>query len=279
VFLAVKILIPVATAYGCGALQLEGIPLALAYLGGLGATLLVSRLLAYAMELVVTQKLRDLVLHKLEREGLKPREWNAHFVTFSPGPTPRLFEGTFSWDVGFLVLGGDRLVFLGDRVLFALRREHLVAIQLGPSLPRWRPIPRVYVTWKDPGRGTEGVFRIDLADGGARRFRKATLAAWCRTLQEWQQQAPDVAPLSEFLAALGTPAFGEVPGVSPRILASGSLLLKEALVGILIAGAAGYLLGLPFSWREGAAGWYALLIWLIVLFWQRLPYRLRTDPP
>jgi hypothetical protein len=135
-------------------------------------------------------------------------------VGFAPDDSPRLYEGHGVWDVGFLVLGRDGLVYLGDQTRFRLERGQMAAVRLGPGTPTWWRVGSVYADW----RSAEGWTRTFHLRGrgrtllGMRRSTKdlaAKLSAWLG--------APAGAPaLPPALAELPPPVVAEVTGLHPR---------------------------------------------------------------
>src|SRR5205807_6961390 len=94
----------------------------------------------------------------LGAEGLTPEAWGGKLVGLSPGPLLRVYDRFFDWDFGFLVLAGDRLSYLGERTRFALTREQIKEVSLGPGPPGGRR--RLYVVWRDEARGAGGTFQL-----------------------------------------------------------------------------------------------------------------------
>jgi hypothetical protein len=57
-----------------------------------------------------------------------------------------IYEGFFGWDVGWLVLAGDRLCYVGDRVRFELPRDQVRSVRLGKGPPGLSSRPRICLT-------------------------------------------------------------------------------------------------------------------------------------
>jgi Zn-dependent protease with chaperone function len=234
--------------------------------------LVIANTLAPAGSRGLCRGLRD----KLAAEGIDVS--GAEYVSLAPTAVPLLYEGFGQWDVGFLWLDGDRLVYVGEQTRFALVRPQVVDVRLGRGLPGWLPTRRVLVTWRDPDTGAGGTVALwPGAPGTLLRLRRAA-AQLAGRLNDWR----DGRAVAESLSAptgLGPPALGTVHGESPRqALWSkawlGSLLLFELLaVGLCV------LAGVPFaaSLRHGTG--YVLAVVAGSLALQALPYWLAPAPP
>src|SRR5260221_10364699 len=142
----------------------------LVYLGGFAAT--VTAYLAVCNFLPV-RKLRGLIPQlkaKVQAEGVQADAWNAVTVGLAPGPVPRTYEGHTHWDVGFLFLRSDRICYWGEETRFALRRDQIIAIKLGPSTPNLLRSHRVYIAWRDVAGSTCGF--LVWAPSRRRRFSR-----------------------------------------------------------------------------------------------------------
>src|SRR5262249_23679801 len=92
------------------------------------------------------------------------------FVCLSPGSSVRFFGGQAYWDEGVLYLTADRLLYVGERLRFCLRRDQLSSALVGPGQSYWWPRPRLYLRWRS-------------ADG------QGELALWPRPSADWLQAA------------------------------------------------------------------------------------------
>jgi len=101
---------------------------------------------------------------RAETEGTIPREilhgGASTFVGLSPGPAPRIFEGNYSWDAGFLFFCGDRLCYVGEETRFSLRRDQIVAVQLGPGMPGWFRARGLYIVWRESPSSSSVIFNV-----------------------------------------------------------------------------------------------------------------------
>jgi hypothetical protein len=231
----------------------------------------------------------------MEQQGIRPREWNGIFVGFSPHEFPRLYEGNWSWDAGFLFFEKDKLCYAGEEVKFALPRGLVESAQLVEGPPGSRKHMNVVVRWRDETTGTSGAFRLQ--PYGARI--EPSLICDPTTLQAriapWQREQCD-APAIEELASLQPPQIGEVSCQHPRELVRARNVLAGASFVILISIAVAFLCGLHFNLEEvltalfrfsraplaargfDGSGFYvmgsALIAWLVQLW----PFFLYRDP-
>jgi Zn-dependent protease with chaperone function len=216
---------------------------------------------------------------RLQAEGVWPESASPLFVGFSPGAAIRIYECYYDWDVGFLFLTGDRLVYLGDGTRWALRRKHIKAVRLGPGGPSWWPSARVRVSWWDQDRGANGAFNLGVPPSSYSLRASAKAAAGLdQTLQSWWNevvdQAPGSSPSAPSLAGLTSPSFGEVTGVSSRQVASRKqFLIAWFLYGWLAVGAC--VVGrIPFAWEQGGNAFLVLaavtagLVFLFLPAWR-----------
>ena len=226
--------------------------------------------------------LRGRLLRRLGGEGLDPGRAGGIFAGLAPGPRPRVYEGFFDWDVGFLFLQRDRLCFIGEETRFALRRDQVVEIADGEPPPGWIRVPRVAVRWEDASSRAGGVFTLRPA-GAATLLRaagetpglKGRLLAWQRGAA-LSSEEPTVEPRG--LAGLPLPGTGQVTSISPRVLVRARTFTPMIFITALAAAGACVLFRLPFSPRS--EGFLDVLgVALLVQLAHRIPYwRWREDP-
>jgi hypothetical protein len=270
--LAVEIAVPAVVAYVAQLVEWRGVWLA-AYLLGLPLTLLLRRFMVFLVakrgSLVLRRRVRD----KLVLAGYKPDAWGARFVGLAPDAEPRNYENFLSWDVGFLVVAGDRLCYLSDRTRFALKREQIQEVYLGMGVPGWRSAQRVYVRWYDKERGVGGTFNLSVnAERSAWRTRteEADLA---KRLHEWLRQPNGSEDVPAPLLALSAPDFGAVASESLGRVANVSILFALLVYRAPFAVGACFLLGLSFEKNSGAGGWYVLVSVALLQVWTVLSFR------
>jgi len=213
--------------------------------------------------------------------------WNAVTVGLAPGPVPRTYEGHTHWDMGFLFLRSDRICYWGEETRFALRRDQIIAIKLGPSTPNLLRSHRVYIAWRDLEGSTCGVFSLgSLAPESVLALRGRTKNLFAQLLQ-WHATSSPARPLPAPLDSLSAPKFGSVTGISPITIGKPKTVLKQMYLFGLLAAAVAVVAGLPFhllsaltqilAVRGTAAdgigsGWYVVAVALSVIFLQYIPY-------
>ena len=174
-------------------------------------------------------------------------------VSLAPDSSPRIYEGNWSWDIGFLTISDDRLYYRGEEARFDLRRSEIKSISLGPGPVGWFGTGAVYVSWQDGDAGVH-VFnlrplRVSSMLEMARQTRRlaADLENWHR---EMQMAPGSLLPDSRLKICtddqLGTPGFGEVTSVSPRTFVRGPLLARIFLFDTFVAVGIAILFGLRF---------------------------------
>jgi len=160
----VLILLTTAVLPGCVALaahggQLEGGKLLFAYLLGFVATLAADLLLANLLSMRGLKKMEKSLRQKFLSEGASNADSSGLFVGLAPDSSPRVYEGNWAWDFGFLTLMPELLSYQGEEVRFSLARGEISSINLGPGPIGWFKVPSVYLTWRDSA-GRETVFNL-----------------------------------------------------------------------------------------------------------------------
>ena len=206
---------------------------------------------------------------RLEKEGLSPED--GQFVAFAPGLQPRLYEGFSELDLGFVFLGVERLVFVGDRVRFALRRDQIVLVAVTTDIPAWRPALRAQVTYTVEGREQALGFSVP----GARTLagsRRAT-RAWARRVDEWRAGRMSPAAVDVPLAPDLPPRQEDVTSSSPRTLVQARTVLPwlgvTAVTALICALALD--LDLELSLAPHASAWHVVAAAVIALLLHALP--------
>ena len=174
--LALLILLPALVARGIVGLGWHGAMAWAAFAGGILSSLLrLTTLMGYAA-VWGERRLCSRLSGKWKSAEFDVAAWEAAFVALAPARAPRLYEGRFEWDMGFLLLRNDRMCYLGCQTCFALPRNHITAIRLGPGVPRWGKSSRIYLTWRDD-QGTETTWNLRPAGVVSRRVLESPDAA------------------------------------------------------------------------------------------------------
>ena len=273
---AVMVLTSALVAHLVLSRELAGLAQGAAYVVGLVTTLALYLVATNYVPLRGYSLLRRRLNYKLEREGTPSRFENALFVGFAPAP--RIYEGFYDWDVGFLLIEGDRLEYVGEQARFALRRDQVVAVRMGPGGPGWLRAPRIYVTWHDEEQEADRSFNMRPITARSIGQLGREARALAKQLQAWREQPSTSGATPSALAGANTPDVGEVTSLSPRALLNSRNLIGTLLIVAALAAGVGVLLGLPFDPEQGGAGWYVVGVALLACIFQWLPYFVYREP-
>ncbi|HUW60402.1 MAG TPA: M48 family metalloprotease [Candidatus Bathyarchaeia archaeon] len=193
---------PALVALAVTRFEVQGAPRTVAYVAGVLLTLAGLIWGSGFLAMSGSRKLRSRLLAKLARQGFDLSGHNPAFVAFAPDDSAQAYEGFINTDVGFLFTAGDRLVFLGDSLKFALRRENLVSAELGHPTRGWQRWRRVLIRWQD-SEGGSGMFCVYSYDVRHAAFITHANKRIIDSINAWQsgRQAVEV---SEF-GRLGLP--------------------------------------------------------------------------
>lgn len=227
------------------------------------------------------QAIQQQLRRKIENEGAPQVTSNALFVGLSPGPNPRLYEASCSWDVGYLFFARDLLAYWGEETRFALRKDQIISVRVGPGVPAWIRAPIIYITWHNTAKETDET--LGLLPG-----RVHSLLEWSkivdlivRRLESWRSGELMVDVPSDAIVDLPPPAFGDITGMPIGRMKLRSVFVVLLIVGFL-AGCVSSLIGLPVDVTTFIArtfnlsdrdcgdswGWYAVIsAWLVAIFY------------
>jgi Zn-dependent protease with chaperone function len=301
IFILVTATLPAIVAFAAQSANLTGTALWLAYLSGLVLTLAVNLALANFLPVRGHPELERALRAKCAAERGSPDDGSALFVGLSPDSTPRLYEGNWAWDLGFLSLTPEHLSYWGEEARFGLQRSEIIDVSLGPGPVGWFNNPSVYLSWRD-ATGRESTFNLRPMRALSMREMAARTHLLARDLQNWHRGlAPR--PVSLFVPATtlaatavttGAPAFGQVTSLAPRTLVRGHFLVRDFVVNTFIAVGILVLFGLRFPMLDslapvsdctclnptgGGALYVLVIVWLarVLLF---TPYwRMREKKP
>ena len=204
---------------------------------------------------------------------------HATLVGLSPGPAPRIFEGNYSWDAGYLYTCGDRLCYCGEETRFSLRRDQIVAVQLGPGMPGWFRARSLYIVWRDAESGTSAIFNLrPLAVRSVLKMNRAARELAGR-IEAWRTANSTADCTSGLSQLLPLPEVRAVTGTSIKDASKPQQLFSLLIIVGFLSGIFASLLGLPFAAifdlaagdtdytdsYAGVSGWYAVLC-SVVLF-------------
>lgn len=222
-------------------------------------------------------KMTGRMLAHAESEGIIPREifkqGAATLVGLSPGPAPRIFDGNYSWDAGFLFFSGDRLCYVGEETRFSLRRDQIVAIQLGPGMPSWFRARIPYIVWRESPSSPSIIFNVrPLAVRSVRTMNRAALQLE-KQFESWRSGSNPASSFSTACDELPLPDVRAVTGTSLNEAGKPERLPGLFILVASIAGAIANFLNLPiegiwpvFSYAADSnvayasiSGWYAVV--------------------
>ncbi len=268
-FVAIMTVMPAAILGIAKAAGLDATELLTAWVVSLVGTFALYLLAMNYLSLSGNGPLEKRLRAKLKTENVIAREDAGTFVSLAPDAMPRLYDGSFSWDMGLLYVGAEKIFYVGEETRLALRRQEINDIQTVRGSPAWIPTRAVLMRWTDSSRNRAGAFLLRpqaLRTVGQQRDAADTLAA---RLEEWldsRQTATDDLPAGEF----GTPVIGAVTSISPAQMARGKSATRSLMISGYMAAAAAVLCNLSFTWPFD--GWLAVLATMILAVVQFVPY-------
>ncbi|WP_204150790.1 M48 family metalloprotease [Leptolyngbya sp. CCY15150] len=241
----------------------------LAWLGMiLGAIATVGVMLAVLnwIPLLGYRNLEQQLGERLQNQGLPIDAWGGRFVGLSPGANPRIYEGFYNWDLGFVWWVGDRLYYAGEQTRFCLQANQITQIQRRPGIQGWWRSPTVGLYWQDGEQA--GVFTLVPTSVRSLRQIPPAVRQFQRDLEAWQSQ-PTPSPLPEELGSWTIPQIGEVTSQKLAEALTVNQVLSSFVTLSVTALGLSVLTQLPFGWNQVGA-WYvvgtALLGSIVQLF-------------
>src|SRR5262245_54889486 len=197
------------------------------------------------------------------------------WVGFSPDGEPRVYSNNYDWDIGFLLVMPDRLCFLGEQAQFALAKDQVAKVRLGPGGPSWWGLRRVYIDWRDD-QGTIRSLNFRPADARSMRQIAPLAQRLLNRLLRWRVAPSDESAISSRLTALGPPNITQVPSQSVAQAASYPRLLFLCFNSLITGAMASFMARLPFSPAAGGHALYVLTMVFVSWLLQALPYIARS---
>lgn len=188
---------------------------------------------------------------------------DARFVSIAPGPGSRVFEGFHDWDLGFLAIEPDALVFAGEESRFRLPRGAIVNVAIVRSVPAWQPVPLVELAWRDAVHDRSGVVRVRPAEGFFLSSQRRSSPALADAIDRWRATGS-----TADATVVAPPRLEDVSGVSVRRAFRAGALAGVLPVLVAIAWIASTALVLPWWPFEGPGlleTWLAALAALVLL--------------
>jgi Zn-dependent protease with chaperone function len=216
------------------------------------------------------RRLRGGLRLRLEQDGIDVE--GGVFVNFAPEREPRLYEHYSCWDVGFVFLEKDRLIYLGDQVRFSIRRESVVDVQLEKGFPSWSRPLRTVIRYKDDKEKAERFLAFTVAETGSVRASRPLTRDLKQRVEAWRSggAGEDVPP--SLPRDLRPPELREVTSEPPRSTISTDRVLQTMILVSAAAVLVSMLFGLGFSFTNGE-GWLVLLLSILSAIFQLLPIR------
>ncbi|MBW3622615.1 MAG: hypothetical protein KY468_04315 [Armatimonadetes bacterium] len=158
-----------------------------ALLIGLLLALFASMTVASYCTRLVYRGLREAVARKVRSQGVDLPLERTDFYGISPGEAYRMYGGDTDWDVGFLWLEGDRLLYVGDRIRFALTAVQIdkIAFQPSPGEAIFDSL-RLLLYWKDSQTGIGGVLAISPREAFSSREVRRRLEDLKERIENWK---------------------------------------------------------------------------------------------
>jgi Zn-dependent protease with chaperone function len=174
--LTAAFLVPLATSWpGARAIAAAGV----------AATLFFCSLVINLQAAIAYARLERRWRKRLEKEGLVGIA--GEFVGLFPGDAPRWYDGAADWDIGLLVRTADQLIYLGEKVRFALRRDQVDSATVGTAVPNWPPFTRLYIRWHDKDQATAGTFGIWTGPAFSAWQCRAATSRLAKRVRNWHE--------------------------------------------------------------------------------------------
>jgi Zn-dependent protease with chaperone function len=175
----------------------------------------------------------------------------ALLVGLSPGPGPRIFEGNYSWDAGYLYFSGDRLCYCGEETRFSLRRDQIAALQIGPGMPGWFRPKSLYIVWREAESSSSAIFNIRPLEVRSVLAMNREVRRLSDQIESWRTASPattgEVASDSAESNTLSTPNVRAVTGTAIADVVKPQQLFSLMVITAFFAGMFASFLGLPFE--------------------------------
>jgi Zn-dependent protease with chaperone function len=291
------VVLPACVALAAHWGQLEGGKLFLAYSLGLFGTIAADVVLLNFLPMRGLKKMEKSLRQKFLSKGASNPDISGLFVGLAPDSSPRVYEGNWAWDFGFLTLMPELLSYQGEEVRFSLAHGEISSINLGHGPIGWFKVPSVYVIWRDSA-GRETVFNLRPLRAGSMIEMAARTRQLADDLQNWLALRPPATnpvliSAGSAVPHLGVLEFGQVTSMPPRALVRGQYLIRDFFLNTFLAIGTIVLFGLGFplvddlfrssdlaSPSPSYGGLYVLLVVWVTRAFVLLPYwRARENPP
>lgn len=271
----------------------------IAYFVGISLAIAIQLLLSDFLPLMRMSKLESNLREKLRKQGVPPEITTGLFVSLAPDSRPRIYEGNWAWDIGFLAASEGNLLYWGEEARFDIPRERITRISLGPGPVNWFKTQAIFVAWQDDS-GAQRIFNLRPLGTRSMRVMACQTIKLADEFNKWLRgiQDPSASVLPRHPNKILTPenlqppAFGQVTGVSPRTLVNGDHFAKYLVFDTFIATLVFILFGFPAPFTSvaspsstlgdlnllGTAFFYVLVTVWIVRAVMLLPYWRFREP-
>ncbi|OGF04604.1 MAG: hypothetical protein A2W00_02375 [Candidatus Eisenbacteria bacterium RBG_16_71_46] len=188
---------------------------------------------------LLAERLRERVLCGLTLGG------EVSLVGLSPSAEPRRYEGFGDWDLGFLLVRGERLCYLGEETRFVLRRSQLRAVELRDDAGAWFRTPRVILRWTTGGEA--GCVSLRAIPGTSVRAAAARTREVATRIESWRRDGAHNGAGHDDAALPPLGAVTSAPEPAPAAKLASAVVISGALAAVACA-----LAGLPMSPQAGA---------------------------
>jgi len=235
-----------------------------AYVGGAVISVALYFLVTRWMGLWGRSKMQLQFTSKLGADGISVGECNAQLVGVSPSAELRFYISNFNWDNGYLFFARDRLCYSGDQVSFALKPEQVRNVRLGPGVPGWTSVPRIYLDWWDEVTSSIRTWNmVSTMPCSIWKIKKQSQVLY-DALQQWRKCPAGYPEAPMPLKDLPGPSTGEVTSRSLKSVYAIGRSLKGALWILFLAIALGTALSIPSLW-------YVCGVILLLRLYEALP--------
>ncbi len=264
-------LIPASVALAVQSRGIDGGLRWLVYLVGIVLTLTVDLVLLNRGAMLGSASLEHRLREKRKEQQPSIDPASGIFVSLAPASTPRLYESNWAWDIGFVSLISNRLVYWGEEAAFSLDRNQITSIARRPGPSSWFGTDSLYISWTS-STGQSGTFNIRAMRGKSLRETCKRTMALFHDLENWRiagvaTDSPVYTEAANNISNPGAPAFREVTSASPATIST-RLFLRDLLLNWFLALAVIVIFGLmqadgPSDPNALLPGLYVLLVvWL-----------------
>ena len=216
----------------------------------------------------IVKKLRE----KLECEGIDPNHQQGLFVGFSPAAEIRYYENNDDWDLGYLIVTGNRLCYIGEQTRFALFADQIREIEVVSGSASWWKSERVFITWLDAERNEIKTFNLHPCEATSLRDGNRKTRSLAQRLRDWKSAPAQNAAVPASLSGLAKPQIGEVTSQSLSEIAGPGKVVNLVFICVFIAIAVCLVLHLPFNPQRGGGALYVIAVTLIVTLVEARPW-------